>query len=161
MIKGRRVQFGNGRIRFHHTYRINQERGYKSLPDLPFIEPRPQAVRPQANSDNGVVAVYVDGALIGSDSFSSGALAAAGTFALGQRISGFDQNSDPVCTAGQVFQGTIYEVRVYDDVRTHEQILIDMVMPLDANNLPDRLVNGRQFLFIGSQFTGTDIKGIT
>ena len=62
-------------------------------------------------------------------------------------------------TAGQEFNGVIYEVRVYDDVRTQEQILIDMVTPLDVDNLPESLVNGWQFLGSGVAVSGSDIKG--
>ncbi|MCH8048288.1 MAG: hypothetical protein IID44_31720, partial [Planctomycetes bacterium] len=111
------------------------------------------------NSANGVVAVYVDGALVGSASFDPGAVESGGTFVLGERISGFDQTNNPIFTAGEEFDGTIYEVRVYDDVRTGEQILLDMVTPLDALNLPAELRNGWQFLVSGGVPSGTDITG--
>ena len=109
------------------------------------------------NSANGVVAVYVDGALVGSASFAAGTVESGGTFVLGQRISGFN-GGDPVFS-GEDFSGVIYEVRVYDDVRTQEQILIDMVTPLDALNLPAELRNGWQFLVSGGVPSGADITG--
>ena len=110
------------------------------------------------NSDNDVAAVYIDGALAGSASFTLGTtVESGGTFVLGQRISGFN-GGDPVFS-GEDFSGVIYEVRVYDDVRTQEQILIDMVTPLDALNLPADLRNGWQFLVSGGVPSGTDITG--
>lgn len=110
------------------------------------------------DSVTGKVNVYVDGTAIGTEqTFATGSVATGGTFVLGQRIE--DVGAADYKTAGEIFEGIIYEVRVYDDVRTGEQILVDMVSPLDENNLPNHLRNGYQFLITGGSPSGTDITG--
>ena len=110
------------------------------------------------DSVTGKVNVYVDGTQIGTEqTFATGSVATGGVFTLGQRIE--DVGTADYQTAGEIFEGTIYEFRVYDDVRLQEQIRVDMVTPLDENNLPSDLINGYEFLITGGSPSGTDITG--
>ena len=110
------------------------------------------------DSVTGKVNVYVDGTQIGTEqTFATGSVATGGVFTLGQRIE--DVGTADYQTAGEIFEGTIYEFRVYDDVRLQEQIRVDMVTPLDENNLPADLINGYEFLITGGSPSGDDITG--
>ncbi|MCH8046588.1 MAG: hypothetical protein IID44_23015 [Planctomycetes bacterium] len=109
------------------------------------------------DSVTGEVEVYVDGTSIGTQTFATGSVATGGVFTLGQRIE--DVGTADYQTAGEIFEGTIYEFRVYDDVRLQEQIRVDMVTPLDENNLPSDLINGYEFLITGGSPSGDDITG--
>ena len=67
------------------------------------------------DSVTGKVNVYVDGTQIGTEqTFATGSVATGGAFTLGQRIE--DVSAADYQTAGEIFEGIIYEVRVYDDL---------------------------------------------
>ncbi|MEL7099718.1 MAG: Hint domain-containing protein [Pseudomonadota bacterium] len=72
------------------------------------------------DSSSGALEVYVDGTSQFSGTFQTGAsIGGPGTLVLGQDADTPDGGFD----GGQVFTGTVYGVRIYDDIRTSEEMV--------------------------------------
>jgi Ca2+-binding RTX toxin-like protein len=90
------------------------------------------------DSATGDLAIYIDGAGVYSGTFATGqTIASGGTFALGQEQDapggGFD--------TGEVFQGTIFGVRLYDDLRTPSEISDTALGPVADTSDPNLVAN--------------------
>ena len=90
------------------------------------------------DSGTGALDLYFDGSAVYSGTHSAGTtLTQGGTFAIGQEQDavggGFDSN--------QIFEGTVYGVRLYDDVRTPAEVLDSSHGPIADNSDPNLIAN--------------------
>ncbi|WP_139210042.1 Hint domain-containing protein [Palleronia pelagia] len=100
----------------------------------PYFDGNPHTVGITWDSATGDVRIYGDGTEIFSDTHAAGStLTQGGTFVLGQDQDEVGGGFDPT----QVFIGTIYGTRLYDDVRTSPEMLDGALGPIadtsDAN----------------------------
>ncbi len=87
------------------------------------------------DSSSGAVAFYVDGEYSSSGTVSAGyTLGSTGTLVVGQ-----GQPSVGMVTA-QEFAGTIFDLRIWDEVRSEAEIALNYQQKLDSGTLPSGLV---------------------
>ena len=90
------------------------------------------------NSADGALDLYLDGVGVFSGTHATGAtLDQGGTFVLGQEqdsVGGGFQT-------GQIFEGTIYGVRLYDDIRTPAEMLDSALGPVADTSDPNLVAN--------------------
>ncbi|MCH8047439.1 MAG: hypothetical protein IID44_27410 [Planctomycetes bacterium] len=115
------------------------------------------------NSSDGTAEVFVDGESIGTQTFAfqvvdDGSDNKGGTFMLGQ-----EPDNETAPTFGfdveQIFQGSIFEVRIYDEVRTEAEIESDATTALNPASLPSGLVHAWEFRGAGVLVSGLAIAG--
>ena len=95
---------------------------------------------------NGDWAVYVDGQLRDSGTGLSTGVELAGSSETGELVFGNDQDTigggfDP----SQSFHGTFYDVRIWNNARSHSEIALNYQQKYDPTNLPGELVANWQF----------------
>ena len=105
------------------------------------------------DNDFGSFAVFVDGQLESSGFLSRGSTI-AGSAGNGELVFGNDQDSiGGDFEANQAFQGTFYDVRIWDSFRTEAEIQQFQNQKLDPANLPADLLANWQF----DGFEGSEI----
>ncbi len=90
------------------------------------------------DNTNGDLAFYVDGELI-----DTGIGAAVGSAIDAGGILVFGQEQDSLgggFAANQIFSGTLYDVRVWDEVRSADEIALNYQQKFDIGSLPSGLV---------------------
>ena len=108
------------------------------IPEATFLDGNVNTLAVTWQSSGGALKVYLNGANIYSGTTANGTtLDTGGTFTLGQDQDfvggGFDQP--------QAFEGTIYGVRLYDDVRTPAEILDSVQGPIADTTDPNLVAN--------------------
>ena len=96
------------------------------------------------DSVGGDWTIYLDGEEVDSGSgFNSGVAldTTGGQFVFGQEQDGLDSGYTP----GQRFDGTIYDVRIWDEVRSETEIAASLQQQFAPTNLPNGLVANWQF----------------
>ncbi len=91
------------------------------------------------DSTNGDWAVYIDGGLIDSGTGLSAGSAldtTNGQFVFGQEQDGLNSGYDPT----QYFSGTLYDVRIWNEVRSAEEIALTWQQKFEPGSLPAGLV---------------------
>ncbi len=100
------------------------------------------------DSSNGLASFYVDGELLGTNTVSTGhTIGSNGTLVIGQ-----GQGIYPQWTHTQAAQGTFYDVRIWDDIRSEAEIALNAQHSFYRGNLPDGLI-------ANWQMDGFDISG--
>jgi len=93
------------------------------------------------DSANGVYAFYVDGTLIDSGYGLASGASIRGDVVDGELILGQDQDRvGGSFDARQAFRGTIYDVRIWDEVRSQTEIALNSHHKLDNGSLPSGLI---------------------
>ncbi len=91
------------------------------------------------DNTNGDVAIYVDGLFF--ESLTSIAVGSELTQFPGTLILGQDQTSaDFDFPANRAFSGTLYDVRIWDTVRSHADIQLNLQNKFDSSSLPTGLI---------------------
>ncbi len=100
------------------------------------------------DNSNGDVHFYIDGKYAESiTGLASGhALVSGGTLSIGNEQDGPDSGYG----VGQAFHGTLYDVRVWNEVRSEAEISLNYQQKFDSGNVPSGLVANWQMEFNGS-----------
>ena len=94
----------------------------------------------------GDINVYIDGALAGEASGVQVGNSLAGSAGTAQIVFGQEQdNVGGGFNSNQKFSGTLYDVRIWDEVRTAGEIESNHDRKLDSGSLPDGLIANWQF----------------
>lgn len=105
------------------------------------------------NSATGEVYFYVDGVVAeGPHTYKAGkTISSGGTFQLGQDqdLTGYE--------ADQAFQGTFYDVRIWQDVRTAGEIAQNYAHHFDSSNIPAGLLANWQFKSLSGGTTVSEL----
>jgi hypothetical protein len=84
------------------------------------------------DSESGHTTFYLDGELLGTNTVSEGhTIDTGGTLVVGQGQAGF---------AAQAVHGTLYDVRIWDEVRSEAEIALNYQHKIDDGNLPSGLI---------------------
>ncbi|MCA8997201.1 MAG: DUF4347 domain-containing protein, partial [Planctomycetaceae bacterium] len=113
-----------------------------------LFDGQPHHIATSWDNTNGDWAIYVDGQLVDSGS----GLAVGTTFAAGGTLL-FGQDQDSVgggFQAIETFSGTLYDVRIWDSVRSAEEIILNYQHKIDADSIPAGLIANWQMEFNGS-----------
>ena len=108
------------------------------IPAANFLDGNVNTLAVSWDSATGALEVYINGASSYSGTTATGTtLDTGGTFALGQDQDSVGGGFD----TGQAFEGTVYGVRLYDDVRTPGEILDSALGPVADTSDPNLVAN--------------------
>ena len=103
------------------------------------------------DSSNGDYSIYIDGALVESGTGLATGQTIAGSAGTGELILGQEQDSvGGGFSSGQVFSGTLYDVRLWNGVRSGAEIALNYQHKLDPTSIPNGLIANWQMEFNGS-----------
>lgn len=123
---------GDFRIGINHTF---VDTGVDAAP---YFDGSVQTVAVTWDSATGTIELYANGTSVYSGTVATGqTIASGGTFALGQEQ---DSPGGGFSTT-QIFEGTIYGARVYDDVRTSSEIADSVHAPVANTSDPNLIAN--------------------
>ena len=99
---------------------------------------QPHTISVTWDNTNGDYSFYLDGELLSSGTgFSSGhTLEAVGTLVFGQEQDGVETGF----ASDEVLSGTLYDVRIWNEVRTEAEIALNYQQKFDSGSLPSGLV---------------------
>ncbi|MEM7260081.1 MAG: LamG-like jellyroll fold domain-containing protein, partial [Pseudomonadota bacterium] len=93
------------------------------------------------DNSNGDYAVYVDGALVETGTGKATGAVINGSAGSGELVFGQEQETPGAgFQSNQIFSGTLYDVRLWDQVRSAAEIALNYSHKLDTGSLPTGLV---------------------